>query len=405
MTNFNIFKENLELIELSNKISSIGGRAFLVGGCIRDAILGFKSKDIDIEVFNITKDELLEILKQFGDIDTVGESFEVIKLTTFNQDFDISFPRKETKIGEGHKGFITEADPFMDPREAAKRRDFTINALMLDINTFQLFDFFNGLEDLHNGILKHTSDAFAEDPLRVLRAMQFASRFNLTLHPDTIELAKSLKSEFHTISKERLWIEFEKLLTKGQFPSKGIDVLFKTEWVKCFPSINERQNNKFSEELIKFISKDLDRVSKKSLAVSLAIFLKLTHLDKEQEFLNQINTPKEIQRKVIELLNMRDTMIGLPLDLPLRKKIKLVIGLNKKFVSLDEIKLFFNFESLFDINDDNIKPLVIGDDLIKFGWNPKIHKKAFGEELKRLFILQLQNDLSREELINQIIKF
>jgi len=322
----------------------------------------------------------------------------VIKLTTETQDFDFSFPRREIKVGLGHKGFQTEADPFMEPKEAAKRRDFTINALMLDIATLEIFDFFGGLEDLRKRVLKHTSEAFAEDPLRVLRAMQFASRFNMDLHPETIELCKKLKSEFSTISKERIWTEFEKMFSKGVLPSKGIKVLFETKWADCFEAIHET----FVDKSDPIFELDIAFHLHKSVVVGIASLC--SGSDEIEKFLNQINAPNEIVRKVTELLAIFNIIDDDDRDDTDDEFIKVAVGLNKKFCSLKELGAFLLSPEIMFFDESEMKAKITGEDLMKFGWDPKSHKKAFGDELERLLKLQLKLNLSKAELVEHINK-
>ena len=149
-------------------------RAYLVGGCVRDALLELPLKDIDIEVFGVTYDQLASALRHHGRVDLVGRSFGVAKVTLGSSVYDFSIPRRDSKTGLGHRGFDIALDPDISPRDAAARRDFTLNALMLSPQSGELLDFFGGLADLKQRILRHTSPAFAEDPLRVLRGMQIA---------------------------------------------------------------------------------------------------------------------------------------------------------------------------------------------------------------------------------------
>src|SRR5688572_10151929 len=152
--------------------------AYLVGGCVRDALLRLPQKDFDIEVFGTSYEQLTKALERWGKIDLVGRSFGVVKLTApIGSVYDFTVPRRDSKIAPGHKGFEITFDPNITPRDAAARRDFTINALMFDPRSQQVLDFFGGAEDLRTRTLRHTTDAFTEDPLRVLRGMQFAARF------------------------------------------------------------------------------------------------------------------------------------------------------------------------------------------------------------------------------------
>lgn len=229
-------------VSLERIVSSVvaaGGKALLVGGAVRDFIsTGAAPKDFDVEIHGLSAEVVKLLLSNFGDVKAVGESFGVLKLTDAERnEFDFSLPRRESKQGRGHKGFIVELDETMTPREAASRRDFTINSMMFNLATGELDDPFNGQQDLAAGILRHTSEAFADDPLRPLRAMQFAGRFGFTVAPETCELTKTLVKEFHTLSVERVWGEWNKWATKSRFPSKGIQALVDMGWDVLFPEI------------------------------------------------------------------------------------------------------------------------------------------------------------------------
>jgi len=229
-------KNNLKLI--LDSITTSGGNPYLVGGCVRDEILGIKnSKDIDVEVYGLSADELITVLKPFGKVDCVGVSFGVIKLTTPDDDFDFTLPRRDSKVADGHQGFTVEVDHNMTITEAASRRDFTINSISKDCDG-NLFDPFGGVEDLKNRVLRATSDKFAQDPLRTLRGFQFASRFNLTVDPSTSLMCKSLLSEAHTISTERIYGEVLKWALKSVKPSAGLYFLRDTKWIELFPELH-----------------------------------------------------------------------------------------------------------------------------------------------------------------------
>ena len=226
------------LIQIAKRIQSLNGKAFKIGGCVRDKFLNLESKDIDVEVFGLDVDVLISILKDFGRVDVVGKSFGVIKLTAKDQDFDFSLPRRENKISVGHTGFEVTPDKNMTIEEAALRRDFTINAISENILTGEIIDPFGGIKDLENRVLVPISEKFKEDPLRVLRGFQFAGRFGMTASPLFIEFAKELKNEFNSLSKERIWVEWEKWAAKSTKPSMGLKVLKETGWLKFFPEIS-----------------------------------------------------------------------------------------------------------------------------------------------------------------------
>jgi tRNA nucleotidyltransferase (CCA-adding enzyme) len=210
-------------------ISANGGQAFLVGGAVRDKFLGLDSKDFDIEVFGMTLDELEVILKKLAPVKRVGVSFAVLKLFINDKCFDFSLPRRDVKTGLGHRGFDCQVNPNMTFKEAACRRDFTMNAMGIDIsnNRHCLNDPFNGLNDLNNKMLRVVDpDTFVEDPLRVLRGAQFAARFNLKIDGDeTIRAFRRLVPNLAELARERIFDEVKKLLLKAEKPSIGLKIL------------------------------------------------------------------------------------------------------------------------------------------------------------------------------------
>ena len=218
-------------------IVAAGGRPQIVGGAVRDLLRGEAIKDVDIEVYGLPIDRLVELLGRFGHVDAVGRSFGVLKLRLPDgQEIDIALPRRESKVGAGHRGFMTAPDPTMTPREAAARRDFTWNALALT-HTGELLDFFGGVADLEAGIIRHTTAAFAEDPLRVLRAMQLAARLDMRLAPETAELCRALLPEAAALAVERIWGEWQKWALKSVNPAAGLQVLIETGWITLYPEL------------------------------------------------------------------------------------------------------------------------------------------------------------------------
>lgn len=255
-------------IDIAKAVQKKGGRAFYVGGKNRNHFMktfGYlyaekEAKDIDIEIYFLRKEELIDILSSFGEVDYVGKSFGVFKLKHF--DLDIGLPRKEIKakvlehtnrivlptsyshevqseIQElypdykieinpsepfGHKDFIIIPDPFLPYSEACKRRDFTINSILIDILSGAVIDPFNGVQDIRNGIIRATNKkAFVEDSLRVYRAVQFAARFMFTIDKETKNLCKQV--DLSSLPKERVYAELEKLLIKSPKPSVGLEYM------------------------------------------------------------------------------------------------------------------------------------------------------------------------------------
>ena len=206
--------KNVEVI--AEAVSKAGGHAYLAGGVVRDRLLGRSPKDIDIEVYGMTREGLGRVLQRLGRVMEVGASFGVYKLRLGEDEFDISLPRRDSKVSKGHKGFRIHVDPDIDPSEACSRRDFTLNAMLEDPLTGEILDFFNGRKALEDRVLRHTSKAFPEDPLRVLRGVQMAARFGLSMDEETKKLCSGL--DLTELPKERIWDEWSKLLLLAPKP-------------------------------------------------------------------------------------------------------------------------------------------------------------------------------------------
>lgn len=224
-----------KLLQIVRDIRGAGGRAFLVGGWVRDALLGRDCRDYDIEVYDIGQDELVPILKKYGKTNLVGRAFGVIHLAMKGESLDFSFPRTESKVGYGHRGFVVETNAKLSFKEAAYRRDFTINAMGMELPDLTLCDPYGGIDDLKAGRLRHVGAAFGEDSLRVLRGVQFASRFSLVLAPETAELCRTLS--LADLSVERLFEEFKKWLLKPGKPSMGLGAFLDVGLDGFFPEV------------------------------------------------------------------------------------------------------------------------------------------------------------------------
>lgn len=218
---------------IAHCVQQAGGRAVLVGGCVRDSLLGLEVKDMDFEVFGLTSHALEACLAPHYSFDAVGKAFAVLKIR--HLPIDLALPRHERKVGHGHKGFQVEVDPYMSCKAAALRRDFTINAISRDPLTGQLIDPCGGCNDLKVGLLRHTSEKFREDPLRVLRAMQFAARFDYRVAPETTAFCRQLDPE--GLPSERLFQEWKKLLVAGKKPSTGLSFLKECGWLRYYPEL------------------------------------------------------------------------------------------------------------------------------------------------------------------------
>lgn len=225
--------------DIASLVKSAGGRAWMVGGAVRDLLLGSAEvKDVDLEVFGISSDALREAVSRRYEFDLCGLSFGVLKIKHY--DIDVALPRRESKRGVGHKGFLVDSDATMSVAEAALRRDFTVNAMYCDPLTQEFADPYGGLADLRNRVLRHVSPKFVEDPLRVMRGMQFVSRFSLAPAAGTVEMCRSVGIE--DLPPERLFEEWSKLLLKGKSVSSGLAFLREVGWVRYFPELENLIN-------------------------------------------------------------------------------------------------------------------------------------------------------------------
>ena len=225
---------NPRLGEIANAVREAGGRALFVGGQVRDRILGRASTDVDVEVFGLALERVESILARFGRTRTVGRTFGVLRLDGLDADF--SLPRRDNKTGPGHRGFAVEIAPDLDFATAARRRDFRVNSMGYDPLTGEVLDPHGGREDLAARRLRVTDPAhFAEDPLRGLRAAQFAARFDLKPDPELLALSRRL--DLSELAPERMFAELRKHLLLGARPSVGFDFLRETGLVRFFPEV------------------------------------------------------------------------------------------------------------------------------------------------------------------------
>jgi len=220
------------LSRLLDGIRAAGGRPYVVGGAVRDALFErrVEDQDYDVEVFSLTADELEGVLSRTGRVDAVGQSFRVFKLTGVEGvtgAVDVSLPRRDSKVGPGHRGIAVEGDPNLSIEEASRRRDFTMNALLWDSQTGELLDPWGGQADAEAHLLRAVdAETFGEDPLRALRAIQLAARYDLEVEPATAKLCSSMP--LGELPSERIFGEIEKLLMQAQNPSIGFGLM--KEW-------------------------------------------------------------------------------------------------------------------------------------------------------------------------------
>ncbi|MBQ3574867.1 MAG: HD domain-containing protein [Clostridia bacterium] len=247
----NSYETDLRLSrEIAAAIAEKGGRAYYVGGFVRDALMGAACLDIDIEVYGLDPQILRDSLSGFGEVLDKGASFGILGIAHSN--IDIAMPRTESRTGSKHTDFDVCVNPFLDPKEAAKRRDFTVNAMMQDVLTGEILDFYGGREDLKNRVIRCVCpETFVEDALRVFRAAQFAARFEAAIDPATLALCASM--DVSDLSFERILGETEKALLKAGKPSAYFRLLREMNHLReFFPEIEKMadipQNPKFHPE-------------------------------------------------------------------------------------------------------------------------------------------------------------
>ena len=232
----------MKIEKIVKEISAIlrlkDAKAIVVGGSVRDHFLKLTIKDYDIEVYGLKRvEELEDILKEYGSVNLVGKSFGVLKFSYEGEEYDFSFPRREKKVGVGHRGFDIYCDGSLSFKEASLRRDFTINAMGYDVEKDEFLDSYGAKRDMRDKTLRHIdSKTFIEDPLRVYRAVQFCARFEYQLALETFELCQSMVEQgmMDELPKERIYEEFKKLLLKSPKPSIGFELMRKLGIVKRY---------------------------------------------------------------------------------------------------------------------------------------------------------------------------
>lgn len=289
-----------QLNKIFDKLNKYNAKAILVGGFVRDKLLNIDSKDIDIEVYGISSfSKLADILKEFGDVNSVGKSFGVCKLRFENYDLDFSLPRVDSKMSSGHRGFDVKVDPNLNFKTAASRRDFTINAIGYDVKERKLLDPFNGLEDLKSRTLRAVDkNTFIEDPLRVLRAAQFYARFELMIEDNLNTLCKEMVKGgmLYELPKERIFQEIKKLLLKSKRPSLGFELL------KEFGSNIYTKNIHVVDEMTSQLTSNTNT----NMVLMLAALCYDFDSNLAEEFILKLTDEKEVLKRVLPLIIKHD---------------------------------------------------------------------------------------------------
>ncbi len=393
------------LLEIAEKINLVGGSCYLVGGWVRDFILGKECKDYDIEIYRIEQSQLDEILKPYGKPSQVGRAFGITLLSVKGVQFDFAFPRTEVKTGAGHTGFEVETDPNLTFEEAAWRRDFTINAMGMKLPELTLEDPYNGKSDLAGGILRHVSEAFGEDPLRALRAVQFAARFKLLVLPETIKVCA--EQDLSELSIERVDEEFRKLWLKAEEPSKGLWLIQKMNMYRFFPEL-ELDDTRWLLML-----KQVDLASLKAFELSdEERIVKLTSVllcsvapFKREAFLNRVTRNLSYIEKSIKLAKAADQVLTKykeskkvtqgwvrrqAIDVSMPEQVWVVSLLSKNEDSEGVGEWLEGLAKTYTVWEEQPKAWIQGRDMIEMGMKPGPH---FGNWIQKSFDLQLDGEL------------
>lgn len=297
--------------EVVDRLSNAGIRSLIVGGSVRDQFLGKESKDIDFELYGARPNgeslQLSDVKVNFPrsdgfHVDEAGESFSVLKIRYKGEDFDVALPRTEQSTGEHHRDYELQHDSTMSFEEAASRRDFTINSMGYDPVTGELLDPYGGQKDLQNKTLRHVSSAFSDDPLRSLRAVNFVSRFNLDVAPETRSLCRELAPAYETIAKERVREEFDKVFYKGQHLEKAFGTLHDIGWAQRMEPFKESSR----EDLTRY-GKTLDSVEPPYRKAALALMLREDRKPEPFPTLESAVKERAFAKRSLEVLDAADT--------------------------------------------------------------------------------------------------
>jgi tRNA nucleotidyltransferase (CCA-adding enzyme) len=361
-----------ELDEIFDKLKIYSTRIVIVGGFIRDSLLNIDSKDIDIEVYGIESFTKLEnILKEFGNVNSVGKSFGVCKLQFKTYDLDFSLPRSDNKIDIGHRGFEVNINSNLDFKTATSRRDFTINSIGYDVINKEILDPFNGVGDLKNKLLKMVDEhSFIQDPLRVLRAVQFYARFELNIDDNLLKICKDMvsKNMLNELPKERIFGEVKKLLFKAKKPSIGFELL------KKFGS-DLYTDNIYILDNIKLINNP-----KTNIILMLGALCYNFSINKSTIFIQKLSDEKALLERVLPLIqnhhkiktNLSDyKLYKLATKVKIEELLILSKIIYKEIPNICEIcDIIEKRANKLNILKKRVTPLLTGKDILKFKIKP-----------------------------------
>ncbi|MFN7662228.1 MAG: CCA tRNA nucleotidyltransferase [Alphaproteobacteria bacterium] len=406
------FKQLIKPFEkIINTITLAGGRFIFVGGCVRDVFLNISPKDVDAEVYGIPLEEVKQALELVDIVSQVGKQFGVLKLK--NYPIDISLPRFETKTGPGHKGFSIKVDYSISFKQAAKRRDLTINAIGFDPIKNEILDPYNGVSDIYKGILREVDPhTFIEDPLRGLRVAQFSSRFLMDPHKSLIDLCKTLN--LHELPVERTFGEVKKLLLLGQKPSKGMSFLKETGLLKQLSSTLDQLNCASWDYSLEALDRAVSlrpRDEEKSSVLMITLLCSLLSHDEAQTILKTCPIKEKQKEQIFILLEKSHRLFENRKVADSANLFWMGYRLHKKNLCWHDLLLLLKIFTdhapwVIELSKQvlasgaahpkNLKPVVGGDHLIKKGLRPG---KEFNDILKKCLKIQYEQRITDPDKI------
>ena len=378
----------------------------IVGGYVRDFFLSRTSKDIDVEVYGLDSYAKLEaLLGEFGSVNSVGKSFGICQLQLAEYTVDFSFPRRDSKVAQGHRGFSVEVDTTLDFQSAAKRRDFTINAIGFDLASQQFLDPYQGKKDLQKGVLNAVdTQTFQEDPLRVLRAVQMSARFSLQLSPALLKLCMQMvaKGVLQELPKERILEEMKKLFFLSPKISQGFFLLQKLGTFDFFTPLNT-----LAQKQIQTIGDSLDRythkeANKTNLSIMFALVCYYFTKEQTQVFLAHFTNDTKLRRKVLILIEHKTAfhnthitdydLYTLATQLPLEEYF--LFAQAQEPSKIAHINQLYERAKKLQILQGKKPNLLRGKDLLALGIKPS---KIFAHILEASYQAQLKGEFTTKE--------
>jgi len=402
---------------ISDDLQQQHAKVIVVGGSVRDYFLGLPIKDYDLEVYGLDRVETLEkLLAKYGKVKLVGKSFGVLKFVYEKQEYDFAFPRTERKTGSGHRGFDVTVDGMMDFESAARRRDFTINAMGYDIAQQRFLDPFGGRRDLKEKILRHIDDdTFTEDPLRLYRGVQFCARFGLSMHASTKKLCQKMVEAgmLEELPKERVFDEIKKLLLQAKRPSVGFVLIKELGALRYFPVLNRLHEDLWQQTLqrLDVMAELKEQRAKRALVLMLSAMVYSFQSEEEvKALIGRLSNEVKLITSVVSLWRYSRTVLEIAeqetIDTAVRRLS--VQGDVFEFVLVVKAAYFVQTGTPFEAVERIVerakalgvlhgapKPLLQGRDLLKLpGFSPS---PKFKEILDKVYEAQLQGRIQTKE--------